>query len=106
MRIACGQRLDLTIGQHRFIQVLAGTGRRFSAHHLGYEPLLCLNELPRISVKRPFRHIAVDEHLFVGISLPEGPALTLLYVSRSFFADSSIHACLFRSLLLRFVSVP
>ena len=30
----------------------------------------------------------------------------LLYGSRSFFADSSIHACLFRSLLLRFVSVP
>ena len=27
-------------------------------------------------------------------------------LSRSFFADSSIHACLFRSLLLRFVSVP
>lgn len=30
----------------------------------------------------------------------------LIAVSRSFFADSSIHACLFRSLLLRFVSVP
>ena len=81
MRIACGQRLDLTIGQHRFIQVLTGTGRRFSAHHLGYEPLLCLNELPRIGVKCPFRHIAVDEHLFVGISLPDGPALPLLYVA-------------------------
>lgn len=27
-------------------------------------------------------------------------------LSRSFFADSSIHACLFRSLPLRFVSVP
>lgn len=31
---------------------------------------------------------------------------TLIQLSRSFFADSSIHACLFRSLLLRFVSVP
>lgn len=30
----------------------------------------------------------------------------LFHISRSFFADSSIHACLFRSLLLRFVSVP
>lgn len=30
----------------------------------------------------------------------------LVQYSRSFFADSSIHACLFRSLLLRFVSVP
>ena len=30
----------------------------------------------------------------------------LFLISRSFFADSSIHACLFRSLLLRFVSVP
>lgn len=30
----------------------------------------------------------------------------LFSLSRSFFADSSIHACLFRSLLLRFVSVP
>ena len=49
--------------------------RRFTAHHLGYEPLLCLNELPRISVKCPFRHIAVDEHFFVGVSLPDGPAL-------------------------------
>ena len=29
-----------------------------------------------------------------------------IHFSRSFFADSSIHACLFRSLLLRFVSVP
>ena len=34
----------------------------------------------------------------------EKSALSAL--SRSFFADSSIHACLFRSLLLRFVSVP
>ena len=50
-------------------------------HHLGYEPLLCLNELPRIGVKCPFRHIAVDEHLFVGVSLPDGPALPLLYVA-------------------------
>ena len=31
---------------------------------------------------------------------------SLFLFSRSFFADSSIHACLFRSLLLRFVSVP
>ena len=30
----------------------------------------------------------------------------VIMLSRSFFADSSIHACLFRSLLLRFVSVP
>ena len=34
------------------------------------------------------------------------PDFKLLDFSRSFFADSSIHACLFRSLLLRFVSVP
>ena len=31
---------------------------------------------------------------------------SMIWLSRSFFADSSIHACLFRSLLLRFVSVP
>lgn len=31
---------------------------------------------------------------------------SMVSISRSFFADSSIHACLFRSLLLRFVSVP
>lgn len=30
----------------------------------------------------------------------------VIFFSRSFFADSSIHACLFLSLLLRFVSVP
>lgn len=35
-----------------------------------------------------------------------GYSVPMLLLSRSFFADSSIHACLFRSLLLRFVSVP
>ena len=42
----------------------------------------------------------------IDISLSDDSAFTLYHISRSFFADSSIHACLFRSLLLRFVSVP
>ena len=61
---------------------------------------------PEVCVKGSFGHIAVHMDKRILVTLALDTALALGKVSRSFFADSSIHACLFRSLLLRFVSVP
>lgn len=53
-------------------------------------------------------HIVVLALYVLGTVLKRIKAVPdcLIPVSRSFFADSSIHACLFRSLLLIFASVP
>ena len=59
---------------------------------------------PRISVEGILCDIPVDEHLSVFIPLPDDAPLPLLDVSRSFFADRSIHAIRFCSLLLRLLS--
>ena len=61
---------------------------------------------PHISIKCIFRNITEYLYLLILVTLTKDTSLLLFQISRSFFADSSIHACLFRSLLLRFVSVP
>ncbi|MEF2601733.1 MAG: hypothetical protein U0M40_00135, partial [Christensenellales bacterium] len=66
--------------------------------------MLAFNRLPHVAVEGVFRNIPEYINLAVLVALTQDPAFALLNVSRSFFADSSIHACLFRSLLLRLLS--
>jgi len=61
---------------------------------------------PQIGVESAVCDVPVNLNFRVPVAAPDNPASPLYKVSRSFFADSSIHACLLRSLLLRFVSVP
>ena len=61
---------------------------------------------PKVCVEGRIRDIPVNMDFRVAVPPPFDTPFSLNQVSRSFFADSSIHACLFRSLLLRFVSVP
>ena len=86
--------------------IIAGPHRRFRGHDLADEFLLILHRLPQIGIKSPLGDITVHMNKRILVALTLDTTLTLGKVSRSFFADSSIHACLFRSLPLRFVSVP
>ena len=98
------QSLDLGKGKRCFIHIIAGAHRRFRGHDLADEFLLILHRLPEVCVKGSFGHIAVHMNKGILVALALDTALALGKVSRSFFADSSIHACLFRSLLLRLLS--
>ena len=62
-----------------------------------------------VEVSAPCGYTLNSEPIYFDVTADnatEENTVTVVEVSRSFFADSSIHACLFRSLLLRFVSVP
>ena len=59
---------------------------------------------PEVCVEGPFGHIAVNMDQRVLVALALDPPFSLGQISRSFFADSSIHTILFCSLLLRFLS--
>ena len=80
MRVSGGKRLDLRIGQSHFVYVLHTPGRTFGRHDLADIFLLILNGLIEVCVKGSFCHIPDDLYFRVLISLPDGPARSLLQI--------------------------
>ena len=76
------QRLDLCVGQRRFVNVLTGAYRRFGGHNLRDESLLIFNRLPEVGVERSLGHIAVNMHFLVAVALTDDAAAALLQIAR------------------------
>ena len=70
-RVAGGQRLDLGIGERRFINIVGHTDGRFRGHDLRDKLLLVLYKLVEIGVKGVLRHITVNIHLRVLVALAD-----------------------------------
>lgn len=105
-RITCCKHLYLCIRKRSFINVFAKPDRRFAYHNPRRKLLLAFRKLIKICVKSILRNITKNIHLFIFIPLTRNPTKSLFRVSRSFFANSSIHTCIFLSRLLRFPSIP
>ena len=69
-RVRGRQRLELRILQHGLIQILAGSQRRAAGHDLTDVPLLLLQDLPEVAVKRILRDIVEDGDFLIFIALP------------------------------------
>ena len=102
--IACGKHFDLGKGQRNLVHIFGRTDGAFARHYLADKFLLALYQLIEVSVKGLLGNIAIDLNFWEHIALPFNAPLPLFKVSRSFFADSSIHALRFLSLLLRLLS--
>ena len=76
------ERLDLCVGQRRFVNVLTGAYRRFGGHNLRDESLLIFNRLPEVGVERSLGHIAVNMHFLVAVALTDDAATALLQIAR------------------------
>jgi len=79
--VAGAKGLDLRIGESRFVNILAGSHRRFARHDLRNEFLLVFQCLPEIGIEGSLRHIAVDMHLRIHIALPDDTPAALLQIS-------------------------
>ena len=67
-RLGQRERLYLRIGQHIVLQISHGALVAAAAQELGDEPLLALQDLPRVGVEAPLRDIAVDADIVVFIA--------------------------------------
>ena len=72
--IAGRQHLDLSIGQCGFVNLLAGSHRRFAGHYLRSELLLAFHELIQVGIQSFFRHETVDVNLCIFVALPDTSA--------------------------------
>ncbi len=63
---------DFRIGKCRFVNIVAGTDRRFARHNLADEFLLVLQGLPQVRIKSRLSHIAVDVDFGIRCALRLG----------------------------------
>ena len=82
LRVSCTKCFDLRIGKSLLIYIITGTYRRFAGHDLADKLLLILQCLIEISVKGSFRHILINLHLFVSVSLTDDTTISLGHVRR------------------------
>ena len=75
------QSLDLRVGESCFVNVLAGSHRRFARHNLGNEFLFVFQSLPQIGIEGCLRHITVDMHLRIHVPLPDDAPAALFQIT-------------------------
>ena len=82
LRVSCTKCLDLRIGKCLLIHIITGTNRRFAGHDLTDKLLLILQCLIEVGIKGSFRHILINLHLFISVSLTDDTAISLGHVRR------------------------
>ena len=80
--VAGGKRLDLRVGQRRFVHIVGGAHRRFAGHNLRNKLLLVLHKLVKIAVKSTLGDITVNLHLGILVALPHNAPAALLQIRR------------------------
>ena len=73
----------LCIRQGGFINILTGTNRGFTGHDLAYELLLVFNDLPGVTVKGSFCHIAENLYFWILVALAQDSSFLLFNIGRS-----------------------
>ena len=82
LRVSCTKCLDLRIGKSLLIHIITGTNRRFAGHDLADKLLLILQCLIEVGIKGSFRHVLINLHFFVSVSLTDDTTISLGHVRR------------------------
>ena len=82
LRVSGTKCLDLCIGKSLLIYIITGTYRRFAGHDLADKFLLILQCLIEVGIKSSFRHILINLHFFVSVSLTDDTTISLGHVRR------------------------
>ena len=82
LRVSCAKCLNLRIGKCLLIHIITGTNRSFAGHDLTDKLLLILQCLIEVGIKGSFRHILINLHFFVSVSLTDDTSISLGHVRR------------------------
>ena len=82
LRVSCTKCLDFRIRKSLFIHIITGTNRRFAGHDLADKLLLILQCLIEVGIKGSFRHVLINLHFFVSVSLTDDTTISLGHVRR------------------------
>ena len=81
--IACTQSLDFRIAECGFINIIAGTDRRFACHNLTDKLLFVFKGLPEVRIEGRFGNITVNVNFRIHVALSDDTTAALLQVARS-----------------------